>query len=158
MSLTPAQQQLADVAQAGEANACCLALGNTIVTDPITGQELCGVQGGMFGGETTNTFPLGQACGQITASLPSMPAPGEEQSGGFFNWLGNNFTEVTSGIANVVDSFTGNAPVTPPPIQPAGSGTTQISQGVNNQDNTIYYIVGGAMLLLVVFLLIRKKK
>mgnify|MGYP002832103654 CR=1 FL=1 len=149
--MTPAQQQLADVAQAGEANACCLALGGEIGTYPVTGEELCLIAGG-------NSFPLGDACGQITASLPSMPPPGEEQSGGFFNWLGNNFTEVTSGIANVVDSFTGNAPVTPPPIQPAGSGTTQITPGVNNQDNTIYYIVGGAMLLLVVILLIRKKK
>ena len=156
MSMTPAQQQLADVAQAGEANACCLALGNTIVTDPISGQELCGVQGGMFGGETTNTFPLGEACGQITASLPSMPSPGEEQSGGFFNWLGNNFTEVTGGVANVIDSITGNNPVPPPPVAIAGGGTPTTAPPAQN--NTILYIVGGAMLLLVVFLLIRKKK
>ena len=147
--MTPAQQQLADVAQAGEANACCLALGGEIGNYPVTGEELCLIAGG-------SSFALGDSCGQITASLPSMPPPGEEQSGGFFNWLGNNFTEVTGGVANVIDSITGNNPVPPPPVAIAGGGTPTTAPPAQN--NTVLYIVGGAMLLLVVFLLIRKKK
>lgn len=153
MALTPAQQQLADVAQAGEANACCLALGGEIGTYPVTGEEIC-----MMAGQ--NSFPLSDACGNITASLPSMESPGEEQGGGFFNWLGSNFTEFTSGVSNVIDSVQGNQQQPPgmaPGGQPiAGSGVTTTQ--APGSGNTILYIVGGAMLLLVVFLLIRKRK
>jgi len=150
MALTPAQQQLADVAQAGEANACCLALGGDIIQ--YGDDEICSF--------VDTEFPLGMACGQITASLPSMESPGEEQGGGFFNWLGSNFTEFTSGVSTVIDSVQGNQQQ-PPGMAPGGQpiagsnvGTTQAP----GSGNTILYIVGGAMLLLVVFLLIRKRK
>ena len=89
-----------------------------------------------------------------------MESPGEEQGGGFFNWLGSNFTEFTSGVSNVIDSVQGNQQQPPgmaPGGQPiAGSGVTTTQ--APGSGNTILYIVGGAMLLLVVFLLIRKRK
>lgn len=147
MSLTPAQQQLADVAQAGEANACCLALGGEIGNYPVTGEELCLMPGAM-------SFPLGESCGQITASLPSEPSPGQE-SGGFWNWLGSNFTQVTDGAANIIDAIQGNQPAPPPQI--AGSGVTTTPPPSNNGQKVLY-VVGGLVLLVVVIMLIRKKK
>jgi len=143
MALTPAQQQLADVAQAGEANACCLALGGDIIQ--YGDEELCSF--------VDTEYPLGMACGQITASLPNEPSPGQE-SGGFWNWLGSNFTEVTSGAVNIIDAITGNQPA-PPPI--AGSGVTTTPPPSNN-GKQVLYVVGGLVLLVVVIMLIRKKK
>jgi len=154
MALTQQQQELADIAQAGEANACCLAMGNTIITNPITGEELCGTPGGMFGGETTNTFPLEEACGRIQASLPSQPSPGQQQSG-FLTGLVDNLGEILGGIGSIVN---------PNPQPPTYSGGAQMGGGGNpaqvqpQQDNTVAYIIGGAVVLLLVFILIRKFK
>lgn len=144
MALTPSQQQLADVAQAGEANACCLALGGDIIQ--YGDEELCSF--------VDTEYPLGMACGQITASLPSEPSPGQE-SGGFWNWLGSNFTEVTSGAANIIDSLAGNQPAPPPTI--AGSGVTT-TPAPSTDGKQVLYVVGGLVLLVVVIMLIRKNK
>jgi hypothetical protein len=148
MALTPQQQQLADVAQAGEANACCLALGGEIGNYPLTGEELCLMAG-------ANSFPLGDSCGQIEASLPSLPSPGQESGGGFFGWIGDNFQEIVSGATDIIGAIGGgSAPsggTTPQPVDPVQPQPTQ-------GDNTIYYVLGGVLLLLVIFVLIRKFK
>ena len=137
--MTPAQQQLADVAQAGEANACCLALGNTIVTDPIGGQELCGVQGGMFGGETTNTFlwvaavkslhPLYQCLHPVRAIR------------WIFNWLGNNYGSNWR-CCKRGDSVQATTPFL---LHQLPLLVVALQQLPHRQNNTILYIVGGAM-------------
>ena len=148
MALTPQQQQLADVAQQGEANACCLALGGEIDNFPLTGEEICLIPMG-------NSFPLGDACGQITASLPSLPSPGEESGGGFFGWIGDNFQELVSGATDIINAIGGGSTpsggTTPQPVEPVQPQPTQ-------GDNTIYYVLGGVLLLLVIFVLIRKFK
>ena len=152
MALTQQQQELADIAQAGEANACCLAMGNTIVSNPITGEELCAVPGGMFGGETTNTFPLEEACGAIQASLPSQPSPGQQQSG-FLTGFVDNLGEILTGIGSIVN------PTPQPPTYGGGmQPTSPGSIAQPNEDNTVAFIIGGAVVLLIVFLLIRKFK
>lgn len=156
MALTQTQQELQDVAQAGEANACCLALGNTIVTDPVSGQELCGTSSGMFGGETTNTFPLSDACSTAAQAAGGLPSPGQNQ-GGFFNWLGNNFETVTGGVANIINAVQGDTLTTPGSVPPGTSPVVGTQNDNTKPDNTLLYIVGGVVLLLVVVLIIRKK-
>lgn len=149
MALTQTQQELQDVAQAGETNACCLAIGGEIGTYPVTGEELCMIAGG-------ESFPLGQACTTASQTAASLPSAGQNQ-GGFFNWLGNNFETVTSGVANIIDAVQGDSLATPGAVPPGTSPVVGSQQDNTKPNNTLLYIVGGVVLLLVVVLIIRKK-
>jgi len=147
MALTPQQQQLADVAQAGEANACCLAMGGQISNYPVTGEEICVQSNNM-------AFPLPEACQRVQAMLPSeTETPGSEQNGNFYeNYvspIGTWIDENTEGIFNL---FNPNPTPPPPGYQATFVPTSQ------NEDKTVLYIVVVAVLLLVGFLLYRKMK
>jgi len=146
MALTQEQQELADIAQAGEANACCIAMGGDIITLGNVGSEICSFE--------NYEFPLAQACGSIQASLPSQPSPGQQQSG-FLTGLVDNLGEILGGIGSIVN------PNSQPPMYGGGmqmggpGGPVQVQP---QQDNTVAYIIGGAVVLLLVFILIRKFK
>lgn len=145
MALTQEQQELADIAQANEANACCIAMGGDIITLGNVGSEICSF--------INYEFPLAEACGAIQASLPSQPSPGQQQSG-FLTGLVDNLGEILGGIGSIVN---------PNPQPPMYGGTNMGGAGgpvtiQPQQDNTVAYIIGGAVVLLIVFLLIRKFK
>jgi len=171
MALTQAQQQLADIAQAGEANACCIARGGTIFTDAMTGIESCGfgqqlfttnpTTPGLGASESyTSVEPLSGQCGAIQSSLPAMPSPDGNGQGNFlgnigqginnfFGFVGENFQE----LAQTYQNLTGDNQ------QGQTGNTTIIVQPEDEKpDLTILYIVGGAILLLVIILLIRKMR
>lgn len=173
MALTQAQQQLADVAQAGEANACCIARGGTIFTDAMTGVESCGFGQQMFvnnpatpGLGATQSFttvePLSGQCGAIQSSLPAMPSPDGNGQGNilggigqginnFFGFVGENFQE----LAQTYQNLTGDNQ------QGQTGSTTIIYQNGDDDDTggrTVLFIVGGVILLLVTVLLIRKMR
>ena len=144
MALTQEQQELADIAQAGEANACCIAMGGDIITLGNVGSEICSFQ--------NYEFPLAQACGSIQASLPSQPSPGQQQSG-FLTGLVDNLGEILGGIGSIVNPQ--------PPTYGGGAQMGGVGGPVQVQpqkDNTVAYIIGGAVVILIVFLLIRKFK
>jgi len=170
MALTTQQQELADIAQAGEANACCLARGGTIFTDAMTGLESCGFGaqsfftdpslGGLGASQTFSTIePLSGQCGAIQASLPSQSSPGQQQSnfgaglGSFFTDLFDNAGDILEGVGSIVNPGTTTV-ITPGTTPTTGGGTgTQ-----PKKDRTALIIVGVAVVAIVAFLLIRRKK
>ena len=144
MAVTTNAQDLTEIAQAGEANACCLALGGDIVVDTGTGQELCSFE--------TYEYDLELACQTAQQYAQTLPSP-QQQSGG--NWLANNLVSVIDSLGSagsqVINALEGNTGGNQYGTQPPIASGSKKNRG---------WIVGLFVLLIVagVFYMLRKKK
>lgn len=156
MSVTTNAQSLSEVAQAGEANACCLALGSqyTIITNPVTGEELCALQGGMFDNTTANTFPLANACQVAQAESIQSASPEQESAGSGFV---AGFTNIIDALGSATTSVLGALN----PQQPQTQAPTQGQYVVPAQSNKGKQLIAIAVFVLVVavvVIMLRRKK
>jgi hypothetical protein len=143
MAVTQNQQYLADVAQAGDADQCCIALGGDLVIDS-DGTPLCSFP--------DYEYPRSQSC-QYAAGV-SMGSPtqgGSASGGGLGGWLSNNLGVIADSASTIIGALNPTPP--PPPSEVTMPGNTA-------QYNTKRIITAVLVLAGVVgiVLFIRKKK
>lgn len=146
MSATQNAQLLSETAQAGEANACCLALGGDIIVDSSNGDEICSFE--------TYEFPLSMAC-QTAQNNAIQGASPEQQS------AGSGFVAGFTSILDALGSATTNVLGALNPQQAQGQIPTQsqyVSPAQSNSGKQILTIAVAVLLIAVLVIVLRRKK
>lgn len=145
MAVTAQQQYLSDIAQAGDADQCCIALGGDLVID-ADGTPLCSFE--------DFEYPRTQACNYVTEMAESAPTQGGQSAGGF---LGQITAETAQTGLSILDGLVNifRKPQ-PPTAAPAATPPADVQE---NQVTTKQIITAVAVILglVVVVYLIRKK-
>ena len=146
MSATQNAQLLSETAQAGEANACCMALGGDIIVDSSNGDEICSFE--------TYEFPLSMAC-QTAQNQAIQGASPEQQS------AGSGFVAGFTGILDALGSATTNVLGALNPQQAQGQMPSQsqyVSPVQSNSGKQILTIAVAVLLIAVLVIVLRRKK
>ena len=145
MSVTQNAQLLSEVAQAGEANACCQALGGDIVTDGL-GQELCSFE--------TYEFPLELACQTAQNSAIQGASPEQESAGsGFVAGFTSILDALGSATTSVLGALNPQQPQTQAPTQGQYVAPAQLNKGKQLIAIAVFVLV-----VAVVLIMLRRKK
>jgi hypothetical protein len=145
MSVTQNSQLLSETAQAGEANACCLALGYTIYSDAVTGEEMCA------GPTPLLPFPLSNACVQAQMSSIQGPSPEQESAGSGFV---AGFTSILDSLGTAATGVLGA--LNPQPQTPTQS--TYVTPAQSNRGKQVITIAVFVLVVGVVLIMLRRKK
>ena len=148
MAVTQNQQYLADVAQAGDADQCCIALGGDLVIDS-DGTPLCSFP--------DYEYPRSQSC-QYAAGV-SMGSPtqgGSASGGGLGGWLSNNLGVIADSASTIIGALNPTPPPAQPPVtSPGGPGGSYATQVNTKRIITAVLVLAGVV---GIVLFIRKKK
>lgn len=143
MAFTQNQQYLADIAQAGDADQCCLALGGDLVID-ADGTPLCSFE--------DFEYPRSQACGYAANVGTGSATPGGAASGGGIgNWFANNLGALTDSASTIIRVFN----PTPPPATPPSAPAVETNQVTTKQIITAILVLAG---FVAIIMFIRRKK
>jgi hypothetical protein len=143
MSVTQNAQLLSETAQAGEANACCLALGGDIIVDTSNGDEICSFE--------TYEFPLSLACQTAQNTAIGSGSPSEESAGSGFV---AGFTSILDSLGTAATGVLGALnPQPPTPNQSTYATPAQSNRGKQVITIAVFVLVVG-----VVLIMLRRKK
>jgi hypothetical protein len=157
MAVTAQQQYFADVAQSGDQEACCIALGGQVGVDD-EGEQICSVVTGNL--NIPDLFYLNGggfgpgACGYATQLAESAPTQGGQSAGGFLGQISAETAQtglsILDGLVNIFRK------PQPPTAAPAATPPADVQE---NQVTTKQIITAVAVILglVVVVYLIRKK-
>lgn len=143
MSATQNAQLLSETAQAGEANACCLALGGDIIVDSSNGDEICSFE--------TYEFPLSMAC-QTAQNNAIQGASPEQQS------AGSGFVAGFTSILDALGSATTNVLGALNPQQAQATQSQYVVPAQTNSGKQILTIAVAVLLIAVLVIVLRRKK
>lgn len=144
MAVTQNQQYIADVAQAGDADQCCIALGGDLVIDS-DGTPLCSFQ--------DYEYPRSAACGYAAGIAGNSPTQGGSASGGGLGgWLSNNLGVIADSASTVIRAFQPAPAQTLPAAGPPPEATSQVQ---TKQIITAILVLAGVVGIVI---FIRKKK
>lgn len=151
MAITPDQQYLTDTKQADSPEQCCMTLGGYVEIDD-EGTPMCVIMNQQSSAVADGSFYLSEACGYAESIAEDEDSAGNQNGGGFGNWLSGNLGNLTQGFADVWGALN-----PPPPDTTTNITNIQQEQAEKDKKTKQLLVIGGVVLFIVLGVYLIKK-